>query len=346
MEKELEINNLKLSAQEQEKLRKRIVRKMRIHNDTGVVAEICECSKRHVQSTWKNYQNGGISAIAVVKRGRKENSGALTSEQQKEIQKLIVDKCPEQLKLPGFLWDRSGVAKLIEQRYKIKLTVQAVGKYLKKWGFTPQRPVKSNYRQKPEAVKRWLEDEYPAIKEKAKEEGAEIAWGDETGVQNECNYVKGYAPKGKTPVMPFGDEKLRVNMISAITNQGKLRYMFYRDTMTQQRFIEFMNRLVKGTDKKIFFIVDNLKVHHGKLVKEWLSKHSRQIEVFYLPAYSPEYNPDEYLNGNLKREIAKKGCSKTTDALQSKARSAMKKIQADKNHVANFFKAEKVKYAS
>jgi transposase len=345
MEKELAINNLKLSADEQENLRKRIVRMMRKHNETGKVAEICECSVRHVQSTWKKYLEGGTASIKIAKKGRKINSGALSEAQQCEIQKLIVDKCPEQIKLPGFLWDRSNVAALIKQKYKIKLTVQAVGKYLKKWGFTPQRPVKSNYRQKPEAVRRWLEEEYPKVKERAKKEKAEIAWGDETGVQNECNYVKGYAPKGKTPVMPFGEEKLRVNMISAITNQGKLRYMFYRDSMTQQRFIEFMSRLIKDEDKKVFFIVDNLKVHHGKLVQAWLSKHKPHIEVFYLPSYSPEYNPDEYLNGNLKRNMAKRGFSKTAGELESKARSTMKKLQVDKTHIINFFKADKVKYA-
>ena len=346
MEKGLEVNNLKLSAVDKENLRKRIVRMMKKHNEPKKVSEICECSISHVYTTWRKYNEGGVQALKSEKTGRKTDSGALNATQQKAIQKLLVDKNPEQLKLKGFLWNRENIAQLIKERYSIKLTLQAISKYLKKWGFTPQRPIKTNYRQNPEAVKKWLEEDYPAISERSKKEKAEIHWGDETGVQNESNYVRGYAPKGKTPSMPVNSQKLRVNMISSITNQGKLRFMFYRDTMTQQKFIEFMGRLIKGASQKIFFIVDNLKVHHGQLIKDWLVKNADKIEIFYLPAYSPQYNPDEYLNGCLKREIAKKGYSKTKDELENKARSSMKSFQKRKNYIEKLFDAKPVKYAA
>ena len=346
MEKGLEINNLKLSSVDKENLRKRIVRMMKKHNEPKKVSEICECSISHVYTTWKKYNDCGIKALQAEKTGRKADSGALNLAQQKTIQGLLVDKNPEQLKLAGCLWNRENIAQLIKEQYGIKLTLQAISKYLKKWGFTPQRPIKTNYRQKPEAVKKWLKEEYPHIAERSKKEKAEIHWGDETGIQNESNYVRGYAPKGQTPTMPVNSQKLRVNIISSITNQGKLRFMFYRDSMTQQKFIEFMERLIKGVSQKIFFIVDNLKVHHGQLVKDWLAKKTDKIEIFYLPAYSPEYNPDEYLNGCLKREIAKKGFSKTKDELESKARSSMKSFQKRKGYIEKLFDAKSVKYAA
>ena len=135
-------------------------------------------------------------------------------------------------------------------------------------------------------------------------------------------------------------------MISAITNRGKLRFMFYRDSMNAGKLIEFLRRLVAGATRKIYLILDNMKVHHAKLVKEWLGRHQDEIELFFLPPYSPQHNPDEYLNGNLKRELARKGYSKTVDELESKARSAMKRFQNDRAHVASFFQAEPVKYAS
>jgi transposase len=135
-------------------------------------------------------------------------------------------------------------------------------------------------------------------------------------------------------------------MISAITNQGKLRFMFYRDSMNAGKLREFLRRLVAGATRKIYLILDNMKVHHAKLVKEWLEKHQDKIELFFLPPYSPQHNPDEYLNSNLKRELARKGYSKTVDELESKARGTMKRFQNNSVRVASFFQTEPVKYAS
>jgi transposase len=275
-----------------------------------------------------------------------ENSGRITEEEQKQIKKMIADKTPDQLKLPGFLWDRENVRDLIKRLYKVEFSLQSISVYLKKWGMTPQRPIKVSHKQKPEEVEKWIGEEFPAIKERAKEEDAEIHWGGETGCQNETNYVKGFAPKGKTPAMPVGNEHVRVNMISSITNQGKLRFMFYNGSMNGKVFIRFLTRLVKGAERKIFLIVDNMKTHHSKMVTGWVEKRKNDIELFFLPPYSPQHNPDEYLNGNLKRELAKKGYSKNEGELESKARGTMKTFQNDKQHVASFFHAEKVIYAS
>lgn len=352
MEKELEVNNHQLTPAEQEKLRLRIIRvakknlKSNGKPDVSKVSEICECSASHVRATWRKYCEGGISAITRVKMGRPANSGKLTPEQQKAVGKLIVDKCPEQLKLKGFLWDRTRVRELIYRMYKVELALQNVGVYLRKWGFTPQRPVTRNHKQNPVEIEKWLKEKYPAIKERARMENAEIAWGDETGCQNESNYLKGYAPIGQTPVLPVGSPHLRVNLISAITNQGKLRFMFYRDSMNAKKLIEFLRRLIKDADRKIFLILDNLRSHHAKLVKEWLVKRKNKIELFFLPPYAPEYNPDEYLNGNLKREMAKKGFSESVDELESKARGTMKSFQLSLARVSSFFQADHVKYAA
>ena len=346
MEKELEFDARKLSPAEKETLRKKIVRLMKKHGDSKVVMGMCECSLRHVQNVWKTYSEKGVEGIKAKKVGRKTKSGKLTLEQQKEIQKCLIDKNPAQLKLPGVLWNGSNIQGLIQRLFKVTLTLQAISQYLKKWGFTPQRPIKRNYKQNQAEIKAWLEVEYPKIKARAKAENAEINWGDETGCQNESNYVKGYAPCGKTPVLPVGNEHLRVNMISAITNQGKLRFMFYREKMDGKMLIKFMRRLIKESMRKIFFIIDNLKAHHAKIVTAWVEKHKSEIEVFYLPNYAPEYNPDERLNGNLKRKLADKGFSKNVDELESKARGSMKFFQKNPVHVASFFQDKSVKYSA
>ena len=351
MENELSFDARKLTPKEQEGLRKKIVREMLKREGkrgtTKEVAAICECSLSHVQSTWKKYRNSGIGGIKATKMGRPRNSGKLTKEQQAKIRSIIVDKCPNQLKLKGFLWDREQTQALIKREYNVTLSLQAISDYFAKWGFTPQRPRKQNYKQQPEAVQKWLNETYPHIAERAKAEKAEIHWGDETGCQNECNYVKGYAPKGQTPTLPYGDQKLRVNMISSITNLGKLRFMFYRDRFNAEVFLTFIKRLVKEANgRKIFLIVDNLKVHHATLVKDWLKLHKDEIELFFLPPYCPEYNPDEYLNGNLKREMAKKDCATTKDQLEANAHGIMLALQRDRQHIARLFQAKHVKYAA
>ena len=351
MEKELELNNLKLNTKEQETLRFKIIRVAKKNllsdelPDFKKVAEICECSDSHVRKTWRKYLKHGVDAVKATKMGRPKNTGKLTIEQQKEIRKLIVDKNPNQLKLKGFLWNRQNIQQLIEQKYSIKIVLQNISVYLKSWGITPQRPITKSYKQQPEQIKKWFDEDYPKIKQKAKEEKAEILWGDETGIQNETNYIKGYALKGQTPTMPKGSHKLRINMISAISNQGKLRFMFYSGSCNAKTIIKFMSRLIWRADRKIFLILDNLKSHHAKLVREWLKERADKIEVFFLPLYAPEYNPDEYLNGNLKREMAKGNFSTTEKELEDKARSVMKSIQKNHEHVVSYFRKKEVRYA-
>jgi transposase len=346
MENELKFNAKELSPQERENLRKKIVRQMKKHGDTRRVAEICECSLRHVQSTWKKYIDGGVGAIKTSKMGRPKGSGCkLTHEQEKKIIKLITDKNPEQLKLPGCLWDRKLVAGLVFEQFKIKMPLSTMGYYLAKWGFTAQRPKKQHYKQNAEEVRAWLEEEYPAIAEKAKEENAEIHWVDETGIKNTSNYVKGYSPKGVTPVVSVASEHIRVNMISAITNKGKLRFKFYRGKMNQSHYIDFLERLIKTSNKKVYAIADNLSVHHGMKVREWAGKSADKIKLFYLPKYSPHLNPDEYLNNNLKHEMAKKGYSANADEVQAKATGIMRSIQNKTGRVESFFDKDDVMYA-
>jgi len=346
MEKELEFDVLKLTPQEQEELRKKIVRQMKRYGDTKIVATICECSKRHVQSTWKKYQDYGVNGIKAVKMGRPKGVGYnLTPEQEGKIVKLLTHKEPSQLNLKGVLWDRRLVSELIKSKYCIEMPLTTTGDYLSKWNFTAQRPSKKHYKQCLEEIREWLEIEYPAIVRDAKTEKAEINWLDEVGIQNESNYVKGYALKGKTPKLPVASKHIRVNMISAITNRGKLRFHFYHGKMNQNLFIDFLKKLIKSTNKKIYAIVDNLSVHRGAAVKDWVTENPDKIKIFYLPPYAPELNPDEYLNNNLKHEIAKKGFSETKNEIQSKAMSTMQSFQKNKTRVSDFFKNEKVKYA-
>ena len=238
----------------------------------------------------------------------------MNPEQEEEIKTVLMTKMPEEFGLKGFLWEMRNVLALIVILFHLTVPRSTMSVYFTRWKFTPQRPAIRNYKQNPEHVKRWIDEAYPQIKDRAKAECGEIFWGDETGIQNQCNYSRGYALKGKTPTTKLSpDHKLRVNMMSAINNQGKLRFMIYEGKMNQQRLIIFMKRLIKSINKKIFLILDNLSVHHGKIVKAWLEENKSKIEVFYLPSYSPERNPDEYFNGSLKRELENLGNAATKE---------------------------------
>ena len=187
-------------------------------------------------------------------------------------------------------------------------------------------------------------EEYPDILRRAQEENAMIYWADETGVSN-CEIVeRGFSPKGQPPVLPVETKRQRVNMISAISGQGKVRYMVYQDTMDQQRLIQFMEQLIRASAQKVFLILDNLRVHHGKLVAAWLEKHVEKIEVFFLPPYAPEYNPDEYLNHALKISVHSGELPYTVEDISHKIRSFMRTLQHHPVNVSNFFHHPSLSY--
>ena len=245
------------------------------------------------------------------------------------------------------LWNRAAVGVLIEREHGITLSVRAVGNYLKRWGFTPQRPIKKAYEQRPEAVQTWLDEHYPAIEKQAKVEGGEIHWGDETALVNTDVRGRGYAPKGKTPVaFTVGGTREKLSMISTVTNQGKARWMIVEESFNADKLIEFLVALTKDADRKVFLILDNLRVHHSKRVKAWLADKKDKIEIFYLPSYSPELNPDERLNADLKYAIGSKISARTQKKLKDAATAHMQLIETSPERVKKYFQDPRVAYAA
>ncbi|SFU47218.1 Winged helix-turn helix [Nitrosospira multiformis] len=205
------------------------------------------------------------------------------------------------------LWSRAAVMQLIEREYGIRLSVRGVGNYLQRWGFTPQKPIRRAYEQRSEAVQKWLDEEYPPIAQRAGVEGGEIHWGDETAPVNTDVHGRSYALAGKTPVAyAVGGIRQQLSMIATVTNQGKARWMITEEAFNSDKLIEFLKALIKDASRKVFLILDNLRVHHSKPVKAWLAENREMIDVFYLPSYSPELNPEERLNADLKHAIGAK----------------------------------------
>jgi transposase len=292
----------KLSPAEQYERRRQIIRAYKRGRTKTKIAEEIGLSHTAVSKAIARYEAEGMAALAPRTRGRRSGEGrALTVEQESRVRQIICDKRPEQLKMKFALWSRTAVMQLIVAECGVTLHVRSVGKYLARWGFTPQKPIRRACEQSPVAVQAWLEDTYPAIAKRAKQENGEVHWGGETAVLNTDVRGRSVAPRGKTPVGKAGaGTSQKLSMIASVTNQGKARWMIIDGAVKHEGLIEFFESLVKDAGCKVFLIVNNLSVHRCKPLNTWLAGHQAQLEVFYLPGYSPELHPEQRLNGDLK----------------------------------------------
>lgn len=327
-------------------LRRTVIRVFkRGHSQSAIARELG--LRRSTVAEWVGKSQSG-QELQEGRRGRPLGHGRrLTPAQEARLQKDLVDTTPEQVKLRFALWNAQAVRALIKAHFLINLPVRTVRLYLNRWGFTPQRPLQRAFEQKPEAVRKWLDTDYPAIAARATAEGAEIHWGDETAVSSVEHYPRGYAPKGKTPILVLSQAKReRLNLISAITNRGTVRFMLYRDTLTAGTLIKFRERLIQEAGRKVFLMLDNLRVHHAAKVKTWLADKTEQIELFFLPSYSPELNPDEYLNADLKAGLNAAEPVRGSAHLNRKVLLPLRSIQKQPARVRSYFKADPIRYAA
>ena len=263
------------------------------------------------------------------------------------MREIIADKLPEQLKLAFALWTRRAVAELLKQRFGLNLPVRTMGLYLKRWGFTPQKPIKKAYEQNPKKVQAWLEQEYPQIAASAKAEGAEIYWGDQTGVNNQPNAPRGFAPRGQTPVIKEMSKRFGSSVMSAVSNRGSARWMVYKGALDAALLIRFLERLVRSMQgRKVYLILDNLRVHHSKLVKAWLAENLAAIAVYHLPSYSPELNPDEHLNRALKSKLSHLPVARDERSLQKQIIGRLRSCQRQPSPIRSFFTSSYTQYAA
>lgn len=307
-------------------------------------AELFGLSIPGVSKIWRQYKSGGLKGIAEKKRGVREGK-KIKGKQSAELRRLIRDKFPDQLKLPYVLWTREAVQQLILQKYGISLSRWQVGRYLKIWGYTPQKPIIKAFEQNPEKVKQWLEKEYPAIKMRAQKEKAVIYFGDETGMRSDHQAGRSYAPKGQTPVIKKTGKRFSLNMISAISNRGYLQFMIIDGKFNSEVFKEFLKRMIKHSSQKIFFITDGHPAHKAKKLNGWLTKNKDRIEIFFLPPYSPELNPQEYVNQDVKTNIIGKKRPINKAQMKKNVSGFMRKRKNDSEQLKKYFHESHVRYA-
>lgn len=335
-----------LTQEQQEFLRRKAVEMVLSGTRQVEVAQLLGIHKDTVSRWVRKVRASGKKALLKRKRG-KPRPFKLTKVQERKICRLIADKHPEQLKLPFALWTREAVRELILQRYGIKLAIRTMGTYLRKWGFTPQKPARQAIEQNDEKVKQWLEEEYPGIEARAKREKAVIYWADEMGLRSDHQAGRSYSPKGKTPIVKVSGKRFRCNMISALSNKGQLAFSVFNGSFVVAVFLAFLKRLLKyAKGRKLFLIVDGHPVHKAKAVKAWLQEHTQELELFFLPGYSPELNPDELLNQELKATVFNTGRPKDQEDLKAKLQSKLYSIQKQPHKISAYFQKDAVRYAA
>lgn len=337
----------KLPASTQSELRRVAVNMVLSGTSRIEVANAIGVNRRFVGEWVRAFEGMGEAALAGGRRGRRPGEQkALNRRQEATIRRLIVGRCPDQLKLPFALWTREAVGQLIERKTGIRLSLTAIGTYLAAWGLTPQKPIRRATERNEAAIQAWMKRDYPAIARRARKESAEIHWSDETGISNQANYGRSFAPAGETPVIPRPAARFTQSMISSVTNQGKLRFMIYDGALNAAIFLKFLRRLIKDTERKLFVIVDNLRVHRARIVTAWAEENKDRIELFYLPPYAPERNPDEYVNNDVKQGMGRRATPMDKAAMKTGLTAHMRGLQRRPHKVRSFFQAPDVCYAA
>lgn len=337
----------KASTDARMELRKQAMRLRAVGKTLSEISEITGYKVPYLSTMLRALAADPKQAGVVRRGGRPKSSGrALTLLQERQVQDWVCRRCPDQLQLPFALWTRKAIQMLISQKCAVKLSIRAVGEYLARWGYTPQKAIRRAYERDEAKVRTWLQGQYPRIRQRAKLENAEIYWGDETGLRSDESRHRGYAPRGRTPLIRIPARRKSLSLISAITNQGKVRFMVYPGALRPKTLIKFMSRLVRDANRKVYLILDNLNVHKSREVRLWLDAHAKQIEVFYLPPYSPELNPDEYLNGDLKRAVHQDVAPRDVHELKATAQRHLRVIQRSRRRVRNYFRHHAIRYAA
>jgi transposase len=313
--------------------------------DTGMRAEdiaaALECGRSTVFGWLAAYRNGGKESLKV-----KVASGRPTklSPQQEATLYALLKKSPQQLEFDFGLWTRKMVAELVLRRFDVELSPVSVGRLLRRMGMSPQRPIVRAYEQDPEAVRRWKTEEYPAIRAEAAAQGASVFFADEAGIRSDYHSGTTWAPVGETPVVYGTGNRVSVNMASAVSARGALHFMLFEGSLNAMTFIEFLEKLLHDIEGKIFLIVDGLPVHKAKAVTEFVKSTEGRLRLIFLPPYSPELNPDEWVWKNVKHDNVGKSVVKGKADLMEAATRALERLKMAPQKVLAFFRDPHLSY--
>jgi transposase len=336
-----------LPAAAQEERRRQVIGLRQAGMTYDALAAQVGLTRTGVFNICKRFAERGAAGLKSGPRGPEPGTGrCLDTAQEAEVRDLIRRHTPDELDLPFALWNRTAVRELVVRRCGVRLAVRSTGTYLARWGFTAQKPLRRAYEQDPAAVRRWLRRDYLAIVARAKRARGVIFWGDETGLRADDVRGRGYAPRGRTPVVRVCHRRAGLSLLSAVTNKGELRWMVVKGAVKAPDLVRFLGRPIRDTGRKVFLILDRLKVHRARLIQDWLVAHQAEIEAHYLPAYSPELNPDEGVNADLKQAVTRKAPARSGQQLMRAALSHMHSLSKQPRRIRSIFHHRQFRYAA
>ena len=306
------------------------------------IAEILDVGRSSVFDWISKYRKGGLASIST-----KFASGRPTVLDDSEMIRLftmINGKDPRTYSFGVALWTRALIRDLIKKTFAKDVSLVTVGRILKKLEMSPQRPLYRSWKQDPQRVEKWKREEYPAIRARAAQVGATILFADEASVRTDYHAGTTWAPVGQTPVVTGSAVRHAVKIVSAIGQRGQLSFQVHEGSMNAERFTEFLESLIHDFDTPIFLVVDGSSVHKANIVKEYVASTQGRLELFFLPPYSPELNPDEWVNKNVKHDRIAKAVPLTRDELKAVAIEALERLKKCPGIVRGFFGDPKLAY--
>lgn len=337
-----ELDGRKIDREALEEIRIRAVKRVEAGESPEVVIKALGLTRPRIYEWLAKYREGGIDALRSKKAPGK--TPKLSGPQLRRVYRLVVENNPRQLKFDFAFWTRSMVRELIRREFNVRLSEVSVGRLLKKLGLSPQWPRHKSYQQDELLVVKWMAEDFPTIKKLAKQENAEIFFGDESSVRSDYHSGTTWAPRGKTPIVETTGARHRVNLISAISQRGAMRFMATEDRVNSAVFIEFLKRLLTNATRPIFLIVDNHSVHRSSEVREFVKSTNGRLRLFYLPPYAPELNPDEHVWNYLKNHKIGRQSTKNGWELYKRVDSVMRSLQKFPEKIKSFFRHPMTKY--
>ena len=325
-----------------EEIRKRAVSRVLDGESPEVVIESLGFHRSRIYDWLNQYRQRGEAGLETkpIPGRPKKFDDELWADELREL----IRNDPRQLDFHDALWTRAMIRELLRRHFNAKVSERTVGNILKRLDITVQRPRLKAVEQDPAVVQRWLEEEWPAIRKAAKADNAVIFFGDESNLRSDAHRGTTWGIKGETPVVAKTGRRFSLNLISALSPLGELRFMVTDQRVNAATFIDFLRRLLVNAERPIYLVLDGHPVHRSKKMHDFVETQEGNLRLFFLSPYSPELNPDELVWNVIKGQVSGRTVVEDKQTLRRLVRGALRRLQRSTEKLKKLFHEPNVAY--